>query len=73
MCGKNHILMWKVYLLSKSVPLILTVRFAFVHLSSQCPGIFEESLALLLFLMKSIVLIQSLVITSKLKAGHPVI
>lgn len=42
-------------------------------LFSQWSRVFEESLALQLFLMESTVLIWPLVITSKLKAGHPVI
>lgn len=53
-----------------SVPLILIAEFCVCFLWSR---VLEESLALLLFLMKSIVLIRPLVITSKLKAGHPVI
>lgn len=71
---KNHVLMQKVcaFLEVSSVPLILIAKSG-VCVFPPWSRVSEESLALLLFLTESIVLIRSLLITSNLKAGHPVI
>lgn len=62
------------FLVSKCFPLLVLIAdfcaCSFLFLSAE---VFEESLALMLFLMRSIVPIWVLVIASKLKAGHPVI